>query len=669
MSSLSIPTMIYCDYSDSFLCRPSSVTINPTCRLVKRASVGPPMSTVNGLHNPSQSLLLSGLVFASAAQRRPLQAPARAGADAVYPHSSGDGSSSSLGSPKSSDAFSSHRDAFSRLSVQTIGGSAQQGHGSPGSPRGSAGSASTPLDSAARTASLALARRAADVADYHAHVRLHLGLFLTTVSEALGRKTGVLNGSELSAALAHVLCVSLAPAPASGDVQPLPLETGLLARLRPVAARSPAPSALPAPSASTPSSAALSSWYSLEEATAVLLRGLRLSPSATAGALVGAAASSLGGSPGTPASLSGPLPSPAAARGVHASPSLVRVSGLRKAAAAEAGPSVAAPGAPLPSVAVRDCADSTILLSLPSSSVSVVGCVRSTVILGPSSGHVTIDGCEGCTVMAAGRHVTLHNVTDCTVHLWAGGSRPLLLGDCRGVRLAPYAAHYAGLRAQAAGAGLLPGADGSGSSDSSANLWDTPVDCSLLTGSASPGPAPTAGIVPQQQQQQPDNSEVWALLHPSDFAMRGALPAIDSVEAASARGAGAPADPAALALASAPHADDAGQLDALPLPPAFEEEQAARRAADARIRRAVQAAAKTLPTEAATRLQLAMQAAFKVRTRARRVSPGAPRTLLSHQRAQTSTFPTAPPSLRSPQEWLAASGKLHKVTELARPSS
>ena len=315
----------------------------------------------------------------------------------------------------------------------------------------------------------------------------------------------------------------------------------------------------------------------------------------------------------------------------------LHLSGLRRATRAVGAPGP--PGGPLPSILVEDCSDSTLLLSLASGRATLAGLTRCTVLLGPCAGLVTLEGCEGCVLLAAGAALTLHNARDCALQLWAA-SAPLLLGDCSGLRLAPYGARYEGLGAQAAAAGLLPGA----------NRWDAPVDAALGGGGG---------------------GGAWAHLPPAEFSLRAALPA-------GGPPGGAPLEAAALALAGAPprgggaEAQEAAEWEGaappaaarcLPLPPAYAAELRRRAEADARVRAEVQETARALPPAAAARLQLAMQAAFKVREGGGGGAPSSP-SIHAARLTHTHAPPTSPPT----QEWLAENGRAHRVAELVRGS-
>ena len=72
-----------------------------------------------------------------------------------------------------------------------------------------------------------------------------------------------------------------------------------------------------------------------------------------------------------------------------------------------------------------------------------------------------MEQCERCTVVAVARYVQLRSCHGGVLHL--GVARPpLVLGDTRGVRVAPYNTHYDALGAHMAAAGL----------SASLNCWD-----------------------------------------------------------------------------------------------------------------------------------------------------------------------------------------------------
>lgn len=445
------------------------------------------------------------------------------------------------------------------------------------------------MDGPTRAAALALARRAADPTDYVSHVKANLSALLAAAPSS-GRQ---LTGAEIVALLSPIIAMassSVPPGSPRGGVPssisaPLPLEKVLLPRLRTVTAAG---------------ASLLSALFSIDEVLSVVLASLIPAPATAAGS-------------------SGSQPQQQQLQQQN----VLRVSGLRKSIVAEAAPSSSSSSSSSAAshqqcIVIDDVIDGTVLLSLTSSSVAVVGCVRSTVILGPCAGHVSLDGCEGCTIIAAGAHVTVHNCSDCSLYLWASASRPLLSGDCRGLRLAPYAARYKGLLAQATATGLLPAV--TGAILRRENLWDRPVDVSLLS-MTSPAAAASSGQAAAVASGAGNSaSGVWSLLPPSEFLFRGALPASDVAPDASqqqpaAASSSSGSDTASqLALASfVPSPQSAQQAECLPLPPAYAAEMSGRASIDASLRSDVHSVASGLAPNSAMRLQLAVQAAFKVR--------------------------------------------------------
>ena len=105
------------------------------------------------------------------------------------------------------------------------------------------------------------------------------------------------------------------------------------------------------------------------------------------------------------------------------------------------------------SVRLCDCSDVTLYLLAPVGVVSLLGCSDCTLVLGGVGRCLRMEGCVRCNVTVAARCVQLRGVAGGVLHMALG--RPLLvLGDTRGVRVAPFATHYDALERHLAAAGL-----------------------------------------------------------------------------------------------------------------------------------------------------------------------------------------------------------------------
>jgi len=83
----------------------------------------------------------------------------------------------------------------------------------------------------------------------------------------------------------------------------------------------------------------------------------------------------------------------------------------------------------------------TIVCLTPSTYAHVIGCSDCTIFLGPVCGILTIEHSEKIRIVGSCFRVRLVNCVDVKMNLWSG-TRPILLGDCRGVVAGPMSARY-----------------------------------------------------------------------------------------------------------------------------------------------------------------------------------------------------------------------------------
>jgi len=120
-------------------------------------------------------------------------------------------------------------------------------------------------------------------------------------------------------------------------------------------------------------------------------------------------------------------------------------------------------------VRVHDCHEAVVYLLAPARYVSVVGCSDCTVFVGAAGQSVRVEQCERVTVIAAAVRIQLRSCRDSVLYL--GVNRPpLLLGDNRNLRLAPYNTFYDRLKQDMATAGVC----------TAPNLWDKPATLTAL---------------------------------------------------------------------------------------------------------------------------------------------------------------------------------------------
>ncbi len=76
--------------------------------------------------------------------------------------------------------------------------------------------------------------------------------------------------------------------------------------------------------------------------------------------------------------------------------------------------------------------------------VSVFGNSNSTIVLGSVSGILRVDSCERTAVIATTKCIIVSNCHDCTIYI-STNSYPIILDDCRNVKIAPFNTAYSEL--------------------------------------------------------------------------------------------------------------------------------------------------------------------------------------------------------------------------------
>ena len=143
---------------------------------------------------------------------------------------------------------------------------------------------------------------------------------------------------------------------------------------------------------------------------------------------------------------------------------------------AVATPEVLAAAAPcLTDLEVDACHDMAVYVTSAVRFVTITGCQSCLVFVGAAAESVIVKNCADVRVIAACRRVYVSSCRDTTLHLWTP-AEPVLLGDNRGILLAPHNAHYAQLRADLVLAGLGQVAAKGEKLQMPPNLWDQPFD-------------------------------------------------------------------------------------------------------------------------------------------------------------------------------------------------
>lgn len=92
---------------------------------------------------------------------------------------------------------------------------------------------------------------------------------------------------------------------------------------------------------------------------------------------------------------------------------------------------------------IQGCHDANIYILGAMEAVCVNSCSDSTIVLGAVSGLLRVLNCERVTVIACGQRLVICNCLDSTFPVFVT-SNPVLAGDNRGCRLAPYNTCYPG---------------------------------------------------------------------------------------------------------------------------------------------------------------------------------------------------------------------------------
>lgn len=145
----------------------------------------------------------------------------------------------------------------------------------------------------------------------------------------------------------------------------------------------------------------------------------------------------------------------------------------------------------VPDAVVTLCDKSIIYILSPVGVVSILGCSRSTIVIGAAAKTVVVEKCQNVTIICCTRHICISNCLDSKFYIHTL-TRPHLVGDNRGVGLAPYNAGYPDLLHHLKLAGLPSRA----SASSTVNLWNQPME-------------PTA--------RETNLSTSWHLVRPEDF--------------------------------------------------------------------------------------------------------------------------------------------------------
>jgi hypothetical protein len=104
-------------------------------------------------------------------------------------------------------------------------------------------------------------------------------------------------------------------------------------------------------------------------------------------------------------------------------------------------------------VHVSGCSDSHMYFLQPFEHATISACSGCTIVVGAVAGLLHVVDCERTTITSAARRVLVSNCYDVTHNIFTP-SPPLLVGDNRNCKFAPYNTHYDGLREDLLATGL-----------------------------------------------------------------------------------------------------------------------------------------------------------------------------------------------------------------------
>mmetsp|Transcript_6753 Transcript_6753/g.16473 ORF Transcript_6753/g.16473 Transcript_6753/m.16473 type:complete len:518 (-) Transcript_6753:27-1580(-) len=150
---------------------------------------------------------------------------------------------------------------------------------------------------------------------------------------------------------------------------------------------------------------------------------------------------------------------------------------------------------------ITSCTDCCFYVTSPVQYCLLAGCHDCTVIMCAVSGHCTVQNCEKTSVHVAANAFKMDNSIDCSAYLYCH-SPPILAGDSRGVKLAPFNVVYSRMHTVLQDAGMSYRSD-------KVDGWAHPVCCTLG------GPDETLGG--RSGSLEEPSTSTYVFVHPKDF--------------------------------------------------------------------------------------------------------------------------------------------------------
>eukprot|EP00903_Cladosiphon_okamuranus_P009851 g9361.t1 len=143
---------------------------------------------------------------------------------------------------------------------------------------------------------------------------------------------------------------------------------------------------------------------------------------------------------------------------------------------------------PLRDLQVNCCQESYVYVLSAVRFATVMGCKDCTVVIGAAAGMVRVEECERMQLVTCCRRLTVTNSLECIFPIFVA-TPPVLSGDNRACQFAPYNSCYPRHKAHLQRAGLL----GEGDEEIPANLWENPVEASMMGMPSMSAGTPTSG--------------------------------------------------------------------------------------------------------------------------------------------------------------------------------
>lgn len=116
---------------------------------------------------------------------------------------------------------------------------------------------------------------------------------------------------------------------------------------------------------------------------------------------------------------------------------------------------------------VESCESSFVFVLAAFKSISVIGCTNSSIFCGACAAAARIEHCESCNIQVAALRLFASNVVDSDVYVLTPKS-PIICGECRSLRIAPFNIFAPNLQSLLNSAGL-------GVDRCATSRWDTPI--------------------------------------------------------------------------------------------------------------------------------------------------------------------------------------------------